>query len=106
MMSPIFLRQVLNQRIFYGSRRLNSSISTHDIVKHNPYEELEVEIDTQTSQDKPIKITAYGDERTIACICSDMHFLTLKKGPPVKSPCGHWFQLIDHEKFWLKKLDS
>lgn len=78
------------------------SISADSVQTRSPYEELKVEIDTKSTRDNPMKINAYGDERTIACVCDDMHFMTLKKGPPVKCKCGYWFQLVDANKFWIK----
>jgi len=71
-----------------------------EIVNRSPYEELKIEIDPNSSFKQPMKVNAYGDQRTIACVCDDMHFLTLKKGPPQKCKCGFWFQLIDAKKFW------
>lgn len=53
-----------------------------------------------------MKVNAYGDERTIACVCDDMHFMTLKKGPPTQCKCGYWFQLVDAHKFWIKDQDA
>jgi hypothetical protein len=79
------------------------SLTADSIVSRNPYEELQVELDANSSRDNPMKINAFGNERTIACVCDDMHFMTLKKGPPVKCKCGYWFQLVDAEKFWLKE---
>lgn len=76
------------------------SISASAVKTRSPYEELKVEIDINSSKTSPMKVNAYGDERTIACVCDDMHFLTLKKGPPVKCKCGYWFQLVDAKKFW------
>lgn len=103
---PIFsklrqMRSVLN----YCSTR-SDSISADSIQTRSPYEELKVEIDIKSSKDNPMKVNAYGDERTIACVCDDMHFMTLKKGPPVKCRCGYWFQLVDANKFWIKEKDS
>lgn len=88
-----------------GSIRFKS-ISADQIQTRSPFEELKVEIDTNSSKDNPMKVNAYGDERTIACVCSDMHFMTLKKGPPVKCKCGFWFQLVDANKFWIKEKDA
>ena len=78
------------------------SVQASTVVLRSPYEELRVELEPNTDKDNPMKINAYGDERTIACVCDDMHFMTLRKGPPVKCKCGHWFQLVDANKFWLK----
>uniref|UniRef100_A0A6G1SIL2 Cytochrome c oxidase subunit 5B, mitochondrial n=1 Tax=Aceria tosichella TaxID=561515 RepID=A0A6G1SIL2_9ACAR len=78
-------------------------LSADSIVSRNPYEELRVELDSNSSRENPMKINAYGNERTIACVCDDMHFMTLKKGPPVKCKCGYWFQLVDADKFWKKE---
>lgn len=86
--------------------RLNRHLSGDSILSRNPYEELKVDLDNSSSQANPMKINAYGDERTIACVCDDMHFMTLKKGPSVKCKCGHWFQLVDANKFWKKENPS
>lgn len=82
------------------------SISADSIQTRSPYEELKVEIDLNSSKDNPMKVNAYGDERTIACVCDDMHFMTLKKGPPTQCKCGYWFQLVDAHKFWIKDQDA
>lgn len=87
------------------SLRYNSS-SSESIESKSPYEEYRLEIDLNSTEDKPMKISAYGETRTIACVCDDMHFITLRKGPAVKCKCGYWFQLVDADKFWLKKNDS
>lgn len=84
----------------YLSKRF---LATKDLTHICPYDQAKIEIDVSNTEDDPIKISAYGDERDIACVCMDMHFMTLKKGPPVRSPCGHWFQLVDREKFWQKQ---
>lgn len=84
----------------------HESISADSIQTRSPYEELKVEIDVKSSKENPMKVNAYGDERTIACVCDDMHFMTLNKGPPVKCKCGYWFQLVDANKFWIKEKDS
>lgn len=81
------------------SRRL---ISTGEILKRSPYEELKVDFDITSTKDNPIKINAYGTERTVACVCDDVNFMTLKEGPPIECACGHWFQLVKAEKFWEK----
>lgn len=86
----------------FSTWKRNESIPADSIQTRSPYEELKVEIDPDTSSDNPMKVNAYGDERTIACVCSDMHFMTLKKGPPTQCKCGHWFQLVDAHKFWIK----
>lgn len=78
-------------------------ISATEIKQRSPYEELRVDLDHKSSEVNPMKVTAYGKERTIACCCDDLHFLTLKKGPPVKCKCGYWFQLVDAKKFWKSK---
>lgn len=80
-------------------------ISAQEIQNKSPYEELKVELDEQSSKENPMKVNAFGDERTIACVCDDMRFMTLKKGPPVKCKCGYWFQLVDAKKFWEKEGD-
>ena len=85
-------------------KRFNS-IPASDILNRSPYEEIQVEIDVKSTKDKPMKVNAYGDERTIACVCDDMRFMTLKKGPPVKCQCGYWFQLVDAKKFWDQDAD-
>lgn len=82
--------------------RNQSYISADSIKDRSPYEELRVDIDIKSSKEKPMQVNAYGEERTIACVCDDMRFMTLKKGPPVQCNCGYWFQLIDANKFWLK----
>lgn len=76
------------------------SISAEAIQTRSPYEELKVDIDEKSTKENPMKVNAYGDERSIACVCDDMHFMTLKKGPPVKCKCGYWFKLVDADKFW------
>lgn len=86
--------------IFRSSTRFNSTINADEIVTKSPYEELKVEIDIKSTKDNPMKVNAYGDHRTIACVCDDMRFMTLKKGPPTKCRCGYWFQLVDANKFW------
>lgn len=100
---PIFnklkqIRPILNYSIIRSD-----SISADAIQTRSPYEELKVEIDMKSSKENPMKVNAYGDERTIACVCDDMHFMTLKKGPPVKCKCGYWFLLVDANKFWIKE---
>lgn len=86
--------------LIHQSKLKKSTISCQNIVDYCPYEEIKASIDVQSSESNPIKVNAYGDERMIACACDDIHIMTLKKGPPVKSPCGYWFQLIDEKKFW------
>lgn len=98
-------------RIIYSSNRsaLSSQPARYESIKadaiqtRSPYEELKVELDRNSSKDNPMRVNAYGDERTIACVCDDMHFMTLKKGPPVKCKCGYWFQLVGANKFWDEK---
>lgn len=91
-------KRSLNQATHLSCR--TEHIQAKMIVMRSPYEELRVELDPK---ENPIKVNAYGDERTIACVCDDMYFMTLKKGPPMKCKCGYWFQLVDANKFWLKK---
>lgn len=71
-----------------------------EIDTKSPYEELKVKLDPKSTKENPMKVNAYGDERTIACVCDDIHFMTLKKGPSVKCKCGYWFQLVEAKKFW------
>lgn len=84
-----------------SSSRCNATLS-ESTINGSPYEEQKLEIDLSSSKEKPMKISAYGETRTIACVCDDMHFMTLKKGPPVTCKCGYWFQLVDANKFWVK----
>lgn len=100
---PIFNKIKQLRPIFNYSIIRFDSISADAIQTRSPYEELKVEIDMKSSEENPMKVNAYGDERTIACVCDDMHFMTLKKGPPVKCKCGYWFQLVDANKFWIKE---
>lgn len=83
----------------------HESIKAEEIVNRSPFEELKIDTYHKSTQEAPIKVNAYGNERTIACVCDDMHFMTLQKGPPVKCKCGFWFQLVDAKKFWLKEED-
>lgn len=78
----------------------HEAIDAKTIETRSPYEELKVDPDVNSTEQNPMKVNAYGDERTIACVCDDMHFMTLKKGPPVKCKCGYWFHLVDARKFW------
>lgn len=78
------------------------SIEADSIHTRSPYEELKVKINSKSTRENPMKVNAYGNERTIACVCDDMRFMTLKKGEPVRCKCGHWFQLVDAHKFWIK----
>lgn len=82
--------------------RRGEHIDAKFIVERSPYEELEVDIDDKSSASSPMKVNAYGNERSIACVCDDMRFMTLVKGPPVKCKCGYWFQLVDARKFWTE----
>lgn len=82
------------------SPRRHETVDASNLPHRSPYEELKVELDINSSRENPMKVSAYGDERTVACVCDDMHFMTLKKGPPVRCKCGYWFQLIDAKKFW------
>lgn len=85
------------------SVRYQSTIKVDDVIRFSPYEEIEAEVNRDSSIDDPILINAYGNEREIACVCGEVHFMRLVKGPPVRSKCGHWFRLIDEPKFWEKK---
>lgn len=98
-------RAIRGQSVFSKHIRYES-IPADAIQSRSPYEELKVEIDENSSKERPMKVNAYGDERTIACVCDDMHFMTLRKGPPVKCKCGHWFQLVDAKKFWIPEKQS
>lgn len=111
MISPKYLLNIslrrktfkINQNNHYlVSKRYESNLSADAIQTRSPYEQLKVEIDYKSSEENPMKINAFGDERTIACVCDDMRFMTLRKGPPVKCKCGYWFQLVDANKFWIK----
>lgn len=85
----------------HNKRFQSDFLGVNDIIKFSPYEELEVQVDRYTSPTNPILVNAYGKQRDVACICGgEMHFLTLVKGAPVRSKCGHWFQLIDEPEFW------
>lgn len=80
----------------------NKIIGTKDIVDKCPYQEVRVTLDRSSSEEDPIRINAYDDERTVAYISKGKaEFVHLKKGPPVKGPGGCWFQLVDAKKFWL-----
>lgn len=81
-------------------RAASSMISAQEIETKSPYQELRVNMNFKTTKNNPIKVNAYGEERTIACVCDDLHFLTLKKGPPIHCKCNQWFQLVDAKKFW------
>lgn len=94
------LYKTLQRPLLLSQCLRHESIQAKDITTRSPYEELRVDIEHSSSKDKPMKVNAYGDERTIACVCDDMRFMTLKKGPPVKCRCGYWFQLVDAKKFW------
>lgn len=83
--------------------RYQSTIKVDDIIRFSPYEEIEAEVNRESSIDDPILINAYGNEREIACVCGEVHFMRLVKGPPMKSKCGHWFRLVDEPKFWDRK---
>lgn len=100
--------RILNQtkKTILKSFLRSESISADAIQKRSPYEELKVEFDSNSSKKNPMKVNAFGDQRTIACVCDNMHFMTLEKGPPVSCKCGYWFQLVDANKFWLDKSDS
>lgn len=89
--------------IFNTIKRIRPLVIKRSIQTKSPYEEVKVEIDVNSSREKPMKVNAYGEERTIACVCDDIHFMTLKKGPPIKCKCGFWFQLVDAKKFWITK---
>lgn len=101
-MALMLSRRSIGARLLFTTFSRNKS--TLDIQDRSPYEEVRVELDVKSSKTNPMKVSAYGDERTIACVCDDMHFITLKKGPPIKCKCGYWFQLTDAKKFWEQPL--
>lgn len=86
-----------------NSIRFQGTIKVDDITRFSPYEEIEAEVNRDSSIEDPILINAYGNERDIACVCGDVHFMRLVKGPPVQSKCGHWFMLVNEPKFWESK---
>lgn len=81
-------------------------VSLEELRKLDPFQESETEIDKSSSKSNPMVLTAYGNERAIMCVCKDVSYLVLQKGPPVQCNCGHWFQLVDAEKFWLEEKKS
>ena len=96
--------KIFSRFVYSGSNRLanfNPCRKNHSIESECPYQEVELDIDEKSTREKPMKVTAFGNERTIACICGDIHFMTLKKGPPVTCKCGYWLQLVDARKFWI-----
>lgn len=97
--------KILSRYIYRGSNQFASfnPIRNNSTKTKCPYQEDEIDIDEKSSKENPMRVSAFGDERTIACICGDIHFMTLKKGPPVTCKCGYWFQLVDQKKFWIHK---
>jgi len=53
----------------------------------------------KTTRDYPNLIPTHFPERMIACLCEPdsghVNYMWVRKGPPTRCECGHWFKAID-----------
>lgn len=72
----------------------------------DPYCNLPVERKGRGTKDNPVPIESFYNERAVACVCestqSYVKYTILNKGEPKRCACGHWMELVDAPKFWLK----
>ncbi|VDM43434.1 unnamed protein product [Toxocara canis] len=52
-----------------------------------------------SSREKPNLVPSHFEERIIGCMCEPdsghVNFMMIRKGPPKRCECGHWFKAID-----------
>ncbi|MFH4973751.1 hypothetical protein AB6A40_000460 [Gnathostoma spinigerum] len=52
-----------------------------------------------STREKPNLVPAHFNERIIGCMCEPdsghVNFMIIRKGPPKRCECGHWFKAID-----------
>lgn len=60
---------------------------------------MEVNRGPHGTKDNPRKVPSMFEERIVGCICEEeatyINWMMVKKGPPQRCECGHWFELIE-----------
>uniref|UniRef100_A0A0N5ALS6 Cytochrome c oxidase subunit 5B, mitochondrial n=1 Tax=Syphacia muris TaxID=451379 RepID=A0A0N5ALS6_9BILA len=52
-----------------------------------------------SSREFPNLVPSHFEDRVIGCLCEPdsyhINYMIIRKGPPKRCECGHWFKLVD-----------